>query len=581
MRTDMKKLTAFLLIFLAALLIVSCGGNTPGGDDTATDSTEAEKVFYIVDDTYRYVRADKMSDAPLSAAVELRKAIRDICGVDLSFESDWSMDNRDNNTVESTSDVHEILIGDTNRAESRAIAEEFKDMARGYIIRAVNGKIVIWGSDSETLTFAIEYFRNDLIVNNAIKLEEGFSYLWDMNAEGSPFDIIKKEYSLVYASGDSDKVWTSATKLSESLSEFFGNKVELGKDTAAASAKEILVGLTDREESQTVFKELNYMDYTIRAVGGKIVVLGGSPLATQNAADKLVSVLTSDSLTLEDGILFDYDFDALLTDSIINNIEAFVPNWASEFTPPEWMLDYEEKLRTLTTSKGRISSDAHRGDTQNYPENSLEGVLSALLMGADVVEVDVRLTKDNVMVLMHDASLKRTTDWSKKAGSKGLPSSDQISDWTYEQLSQLRLLYNGEATDYRIPTMYEIAVVCAKRGQIHFDCKDDRIEKATDIYLLAEATGSKESFIYYYGLDTMRIWMNNNPEDKEFTEFYNKMRKLLSGSSLRRRNTSVYDNYADAPDGWKACFAAGYPKMLTNYIYDFCRFSAAEQEPTK
>ncbi len=584
----MKKLTFTAVLLLSALLVISlagCRNDVTGNDpsvsltDPAT-SAEAQKVFYTVDESYAYVRAEIIDKEALNSAVALRKAISDICGVNLSFVSDWSMDNRENNTVESTSDIHEILIGDTNRAESRAIAEEYKDMKQGYVIRATNGKIVIWGSDGKTLKYALDHFKNNFISDSSIKIEENFSYIWDMNAEGSPFDVLKKEYSLIYAGEDSDKIWNSANLLSKELEDICGTAFQPQKDSVNVSDKEILIGLTNREESQTAYKELNYMDYTIRTMNGKIVVLGGSPLATQNAVNAFSELLTSDSFTLDDAVLLDCDYDKLLEDSLIHNIDSFVPVWANEFTPPEWMLDYEEKLLTLTVSTGRISSDAHRGDTQNYPENSLEGVLSAFLMGADVVEVDVRLTKDNIMVLMHDASLKRTTDWAKKAGSNGLPSSDKISDWTYEQLRQLRLLYNGEATDYRIPTMYEIATVAAKRGQIHFDCKDDKIDKNSDVYLLAEATGSKESFIYYYGLDTMRIWMNNNTEDTEFAQFYNKMKKLLTGSSLRRRNTSVYDNYADAPDGWKKCFAAGYPKMLTNYIYDFCRFSAAEQEPT-
>jgi hypothetical protein len=39
---------------------------------------------------------------------------------------------------------------------------------------------------------------------------------------------------------------------------------------------------------------------------------------------------------------------------------------------------------------------AHRGDWRNAPENSLQGVERAILMGVDMVEVDVRLTKDSV-----------------------------------------------------------------------------------------------------------------------------------------------------------------------------------------
>ncbi|MBY8879483.1 glycerophosphodiester phosphodiesterase [Actinacidiphila acidipaludis] len=50
---------------------------------------------------------------------------------------------------------------------------------------------------------------------------------------------------------------------------------------------------------------------------------------------------------------------------------------------------------------------AHRGDPYVHRENTLPSVLSAFAKGADVVEVDVRVTRDGVPVLLHDATLER------------------------------------------------------------------------------------------------------------------------------------------------------------------------------
>jgi glycerophosphoryl diester phosphodiesterase len=52
---------------------------------------------------------------------------------------------------------------------------------------------------------------------------------------------------------------------------------------------------------------------------------------------------------------------------------------------------------------------AHRGSRRKSPENTLEAFLRAEWEGADGVELDVRLSRDGVPVVMHDASLKRTT----------------------------------------------------------------------------------------------------------------------------------------------------------------------------
>ncbi|WP_129306282.1 glycerophosphodiester phosphodiesterase [Streptomyces sp. L2] len=54
-----------------------------------------------------------------------------------------------------------------------------------------------------------------------------------------------------------------------------------------------------------------------------------------------------------------------------------------------------------------VTAVAHRGDPYRFRENTLDSLRSALDLGADAVEVDVRLTRDGVPVLLHDDSLRR------------------------------------------------------------------------------------------------------------------------------------------------------------------------------
>ncbi|WP_155057737.1 glycerophosphodiester phosphodiesterase [Streptomyces blattellae] len=54
-----------------------------------------------------------------------------------------------------------------------------------------------------------------------------------------------------------------------------------------------------------------------------------------------------------------------------------------------------------------VTAVAHRGDPYRLRENTLGSLRSALRQGADAVEIDVRLTRDGVPVLLHDATLKR------------------------------------------------------------------------------------------------------------------------------------------------------------------------------
>ena len=54
---------------------------------------------------------------------------------------------------------------------------------------------------------------------------------------------------------------------------------------------------------------------------------------------------------------------------------------------------------------------AHRGASRDYPEHTLQAYLGAIEQGADGFECDVRLTKDGIAVLWHDADMKRATKY--------------------------------------------------------------------------------------------------------------------------------------------------------------------------
>ncbi|EST33897.1 glycerophosphodiester phosphodiesterase [Streptomyces roseochromogenus] len=54
-----------------------------------------------------------------------------------------------------------------------------------------------------------------------------------------------------------------------------------------------------------------------------------------------------------------------------------------------------------------VTAVAHRGDPYRFRENTLDSLRSALDRGADAVEIDVRLTRDGVPVLLHDDTLER------------------------------------------------------------------------------------------------------------------------------------------------------------------------------
>jgi glycerophosphoryl diester phosphodiesterase len=154
-------------------------------------------------------------------------------------------------------------------------------------------------------------------------------------------------------------------------------------------------------------------------------------------------------------------------------------SWEGEFDVPEEMLDFEEKRQALNDPDGRFMVWSHRGDTARYPQNSIEAIISACMMGVDVCEVDVRVSKDRIPVLVHDATLTKTTNFSDMAGKTvngmTLPTSAYVSDWTLAELRCLRLKdSDGTVTDYLIPTLEE-AVIVAK-GRMFLYCDKLKLE---------------------------------------------------------------------------------------------------------
>ncbi|WNI22159.1 glycerophosphodiester phosphodiesterase [Streptomyces sp. ITFR-16] len=61
----------------------------------------------------------------------------------------------------------------------------------------------------------------------------------------------------------------------------------------------------------------------------------------------------------------------------------------------------------MVTPLTPVTAVAHRGDPYRFRENTLPSIRSALERGADAVEIDVRVTRDGVPVLLHDATLER------------------------------------------------------------------------------------------------------------------------------------------------------------------------------
>lgn len=129
---------------------------------------------------------------------------------------------------------------------------------------------------------------------------------------------------------------------------------------------------------------------------------------------------------------------------------------------------------------------AHRGASGTRPENTLAAFRRALELGADMVELDVQLTRDGEVVVIHDRSLERTTDG--------------VGPLAARTLAELRMLDAGAWFDprfagERVPTLAE--VVAAVPLAINVELKpdgDDGLEGRA--LAVVEAAGALERVVF-------------------------------------------------------------------------------------
>ena len=128
---------------------------------------------------------------------------------------------------------------------------------------------------------------------------------------------------------------------------------------------------------------------------------------------------------------------------------------------PQYATRVEKILAEINDPNSKyIAVISHRGDWRNYPENSIPAIESIIRMGVDMMELDVKMTKDSVMVLMHDKTINRMTN------GKGL-----VSDFTYDSLMtfNMKRAHNVTTDSIKVPTLRQAFECCKDRILINVD----------------------------------------------------------------------------------------------------------------
>jgi glycerophosphoryl diester phosphodiesterase len=215
----------------------------------------------------------------------------------------------------------------------------------------------------------------------------------------------------------------------------------------------------------------------------------------------------------------------------------------------------------------RVMSIAHRGEPVQHRENTIESVSAAIDAGADMVEIDVRVTRDGALVVLHDAELTRL--------------------WNVPHLlAELDLADVRELTSpagERIPELREIARQAAGRGcQLMVDLPDPAVGPAAfdelqrlgvlDAMLFAGHTGPLRAHA-----PTARVALSweslELPSDELLRErrpeFFNPYFRLLTGGivdDMHAKGIRVSVWTVDHPADMAAAIAQGADAIISNEI---------------
>lgn len=127
----------------------------------------------------------------------------------------------------------------------------------------------------------------------------------------------------------------------------------------------------------------------------------------------------------------------------------------------------QKKISLSAFPDNKVMVVAHRGDWREAPENSVWAVKKAIEKGVDMAEIDLAMTKDSVLILMHDNTIDRTTT------GKGKP-----SDFTLAEIKKLHLRDGlGVETQMSVPTLQEILEISDGKILLNLDKGFDYIKQ--------------------------------------------------------------------------------------------------------
>lgn len=304
----LKRFTAFLLALITVFSLVGCVGGTPSetteAPETSAEVTEpAEVPVELTADIlaqYTLHRPENVKgesiEATIAATKKLRNAIKETFDVSLELKDDWY---KAADGLPET--AKEILVGKTNRVETANTLAAIK--AKDYAIAFENERIVITGGTDDAVAKAVDYFIEKYIdaANKKITLIENmldvveFEYPMGSISIGG---VALTNYKIVYPKNSDLITYYTAVAMADYLYDNAGIKLEVIDDTEAESQYELLVGDTNRAESN-IGITLAADQYSLSISGTKVVMQGDYQMAGAAASTLINNYFYADGKEID------------------------------------------------------------------------------------------------------------------------------------------------------------------------------------------------------------------------------------------------------------------------------------------
>ncbi len=157
----------------------------------------------------------------------------------------------------------------------------------------------------------------------------------------------------------------------------------------------------------------------------------------------------------------------------------------------------------MLSSQGQII--AHRGASSITPENTILAFSKAIELGVGYIEVDIRFSKEDSIMVIHDETLDRTTSGSGKVNQK-----------TYLQLKNLSAGYpdkfGSDFRDEKIPSLFEVLILARGKVKVCIDIKNS--PEIPIIELIKKMDMVNQVFLMSYNVEKLKRIKTIEPDIK-------------------------------------------------------------------